>query len=190
MPGEIASWLSSVGNEHDVDVSSYTEVLEENGITLKLIPQVSEIEWKEMIKEVGPRTILRKAASEMMAPVDVTDFMQKVQAAREERENMDAQTQQAQDMNTRYKEQLDRVQQMVTQKMGLILQRSNERDQADFNSTNIASQNNSLKSEVSMLKSEMSTLESELKDAEKERDAAVKQAQALSSYASAIPGGR
>jgi hypothetical protein len=44
------------------------------------IPKLTDAEWKEMIEPVGPRTVLRKAASEIN-PDSENDILGQVQGA-------------------------------------------------------------------------------------------------------------
>lgn len=56
-------------------------------------------------------------------PVDSSnDVLEQVQKLRDEKEKAETQLGQVQEMNLRYKEQSDRVQQSVTEKMGSIIQ--------------------------------------------------------------------
>ena len=50
------------------------------------------------------------------------DVLEQVQKLRDEKEKAETQLGQVQEMNLRYKEQSDRVQQSVTEKMGSIIQ--------------------------------------------------------------------
>merc|ERR1711935_342557 len=139
------------------------------------------------ISEVGPRTVLRKAASELSVPAD-NDVLETVQRARDDKDRMQEQMGQAKEMNQRYQEQLERVQGAVSSKMGAILDVSQKRDNAKFDAEASKTKLDAVKSEIKSLKSQSDELKKQQIEADKARDAAVEQAKALSTYASAMPG--
>merc|ERR1711935_1271243 len=118
-------------------------------------------------------------------PVDSSnDVLEQVQKLRDEKEKAETQLGQVQEMNLRYKEQSDRVQQSVTEKMGSIIQVSTDRDDAKFQAESQKLQLSQLTRDVAGLKVEREGIKGQLEAAEKERDEAEKQAMALSAYAS------
>jgi hypothetical protein len=51
---------------------------------MDVLPKLSTEEWKELVPQVGPRTVLRKAASEMSTDAS-SDIIENVQKLRDEK---------------------------------------------------------------------------------------------------------
>lgn len=180
----IEAWLAEQEGEFNIELKAHAATLNANGITTDILAEVSDAEWKELIPQVGPRTVIKKAASEMsgMSTLDA-NLMADVDRARTERDQLSEQTQAAKDMNERYREQLNRCNVMVTEKMSRILEATKSRDDAKYNAMSETSRLSEMKREVAALDAQSTELTATKTTATTERDAAVQQAKALASYA-------
>eukprot|EP00040_Diaphanoeca_grandis_P038705 m.257115 g.257115 ORF g.257115 m.257115 type:complete len:191 (-) comp35000_c0_seq1:822-1394(-) len=186
----IAQWVNMVGSQYGINTSPAVTILEEQGITMDIIPQITNAEWKELIKQVGVRTALRKAAAdladELTTPED--ELREKVEAAREEKQMLEHQESQQKEMNDRYRQQIDMTQNNLSTKTTQLINECAKRDALMNDSMSASMEKNTIASSLASLSMQKATLTEEKNKAATERDAALVQARALATYATAIPG--
>jgi len=186
----VAQWVNMVGSQYGINTTDAVAVFAKQGITMELIPQITNSEWKEMITQVGVRTALRKAAvdlaDEVSSPDDV--LREKVEAAREEKNMLEHQESQQKEMNNRYRQQIDMLQTSLSDKTTQLINEGAKRDTLMNESMNASMEKNTMASSLATLSMQKSQLLEEKRKAVTDRDAALVQAKALATYATNMPG--
>lgn len=179
---EVADWIKNVGAQRSIDTSPAIELFEKHAITMKIVPQLTQAEWKELIPQVGLRTALRTAAED----VDVAeseDISEQVSRARNEKERLQKHEENLRQMNDITSESINKCESDLNTKTAELVDASRERDEIVRKSSSINTEKEMISMQIDHAKMEKAQKLAEKEKLASERDAALVQARALSSYA-------
>jgi len=83
---ELQAFLQEVTDESGVDVSSHLNDLVSHGLTKFLLNDISADDWAEVIKPVGPRILIRRAAGNVYLKAELKNLQTMTEIGRGERD--------------------------------------------------------------------------------------------------------
>eukprot|EP00035_Acanthoeca_spectabilis_P020004 m.430682 g.430682 ORF g.430682 m.430682 type:complete len:184 (-) comp17202_c0_seq1:151-702(-) len=163
---------------NDAIVSKFTD----NAITLNMLPSLVDADWKELIPQVGVRTALRKAASDLN-PEGGSALQSEINALRSKKDELQLQEEQQQQIADSYREQIQMAQGRLQAKTTELLDCQSQASLVMSQSTELDTKTTSLAMELESLKTQKVTMAAEKAKVEEERERAQMEARALSNIA-------